>query len=198
MKSSKHKTLTRTTTCAPIFDNNESECCCDYCKKQVESLSHSRKNRKLSNKRKHHANRRSQPWTAQCATSRKSAVKALHHIEVCDCLNIKTSVAIEDECKYEKQGCSSSSSISQSESSLQSSKEKKTKGETPTTKNHLHHRNQNQHQNQVRENPKEKPYSKKSFSSKSTHSSKMALSPSDLVVLLRNGLPQGIDAAQSK
>ena len=43
MKSSKNKILTRTTTCASIFDINELDYCFDYCKKQVDSLSHSRK-----------------------------------------------------------------------------------------------------------------------------------------------------------
>ena len=102
MKSSKDKILTRTTTCASIFDINELEHCCDYCKKQADSLSHSLKKRKLSNKHKHHANRCSQPWTAQHVASSKSTVKALHHVKVCDYLNIETSVAIEDECKHKK------------------------------------------------------------------------------------------------
>ena len=108
----KSKSITRNTTCCDLFDFNEIEFCCDNCKPKVDVLSFKRKVKKQSNKDKHFSNKCRQPWTALHASN---VSKTLHHLKVCECLNVESSVAIEDECKHSKKRHSSLSSLSQTD-----------------------------------------------------------------------------------
>ena len=87
----KSKSVTRNTTCCDLFDFNEIGFCCDNCKPKVDVLSFKRKIKKQSNKDKRFSNKCRQPWTALRASN---VSKTLHHLKVCEFLNIESSVAI--------------------------------------------------------------------------------------------------------
>ena len=78
--------------------------CSENCKPKVDILSYSRKKKKLSNKDKNAINRCGQPWTADYALT---ILRAIHHVKVCQYLNIDRIVALEDEYKFNKKSCSS-------------------------------------------------------------------------------------------
>ena len=97
--STKSKNITRNTTCSSLFDANELEFCCDYCKRNVDVLSHTRKKKKHNNKDKHISNKCSQPWNESYATNYS---KASHHIKACEHTNKETTIIMQNEHKHNK------------------------------------------------------------------------------------------------
>ena len=130
--STKSKNITRNTTCSSLFDANELEFCCDYCKRNVDVFSHTRKKKKHNNKDKHVINKCSQPWNESYATNYS---KALHHIKACECMNKETTIMTQNEHKHNKKKSNSLSSMSQSDFSSESkSSEEKSTGTKTSNK----------------------------------------------------------------